>query len=64
MTADQIRTAALKLDPVEREALAEELLLSIAEGDRKRSTAPGSPRDSADTGHFAPISHRRSLSTM
>jgi hypothetical protein len=35
MTTDQIRTAALKLDPVEREALAEELLLSIVESDRE-----------------------------
>jgi putative addiction module component (TIGR02574 family) len=29
MTREQIKTAALKLDPAEREALAEELLLSI-----------------------------------
>ena len=35
MTTDQIRTAALKLDPVDREALAEELLLSIAQADRE-----------------------------
>jgi putative addiction module component (TIGR02574 family) len=35
MTTDQIKTAALKLDPVEREALAQELLLSITEDDRE-----------------------------
>jgi putative addiction module component (TIGR02574 family) len=35
MTTDQIRTAALKLDPVEREALAEELLLSVSDTDRE-----------------------------
>jgi hypothetical protein len=29
LTKDQIKAAALKLDPAEREALAEELLLSI-----------------------------------
>lgn len=29
MTREQIKAAALELDPVEREALAEELLLSI-----------------------------------
>jgi putative addiction module component (TIGR02574 family) len=35
MTSEQIRTAALSLDPVEREALAQELLLSIEESDRE-----------------------------
>ena len=35
LTREQIRTAALQLDPVEREALAEELLLSIGEADRQ-----------------------------
>jgi putative addiction module component (TIGR02574 family) len=35
MTSEQIRDAALKLDPKEREALAEELLLSIGEADRE-----------------------------
>jgi hypothetical protein len=39
MTTDQIRTAALSLDPVEREALAQELLLSIAESDREEIDA-------------------------
>jgi hypothetical protein len=35
LTKDQIRVAALELDPVEREALAEELLLSISDGERE-----------------------------
>jgi hypothetical protein len=34
MTKEQIKTAALELDPVERQALAEEILLSIAGGER------------------------------
>lgn len=34
MTIEQIRSAALQLKPSEREALAEELLMSIAESDR------------------------------
>ena len=34
LTLEQIRTAALQLDPREREALAEELLLSINGADR------------------------------
>ena len=34
LTRDQIRSAALQLDPAEREALAEELLLSIGDADR------------------------------
>jgi putative addiction module component (TIGR02574 family) len=34
-TKDQIKTAALNLDPGEREALAEELLLSIDDADRE-----------------------------
>jgi hypothetical protein len=35
MTKEQIRTAALQLDPADREALAEELLLSIGDADRE-----------------------------
>jgi putative addiction module component (TIGR02574 family) len=35
MTRQQIKSAALKLAPSEREALAEELLLSIADSERK-----------------------------
>ncbi len=35
LTKDQIRNAALELDPIEREALAEELLLSISGGERE-----------------------------
>jgi hypothetical protein len=35
LTKEQIRTAAMELDPVEREALAEELMLSVGEGDRE-----------------------------
>jgi len=34
MTSEQIKSAALQLEPAEREALAEELLMSIAEEDR------------------------------
>jgi hypothetical protein len=34
LTKEQIRTAAMELDAVEREALAEELLLSISGEDR------------------------------
>ena len=34
LTAEQIRTAALELQPAEREALAEELLLSISGSER------------------------------
>jgi Putative addiction module component len=34
LTREQIKTAALELDPVEREALAEEILLSIADAER------------------------------
>jgi hypothetical protein len=34
MTREQIKLAAMELDPVEREALAEELLLSLSETDR------------------------------
>ena len=34
LTKEQIKTAALELAPAEREALAEELLLSIAESER------------------------------
>jgi putative addiction module component (TIGR02574 family) len=34
LTREQIKTAALQLAPAEREALAEELLLSIDEADR------------------------------
>lgn len=33
LTKDQIMTEALQLDPLEREALAEELLLSLSESD-------------------------------
>ena len=35
MTREQLRAAALALEPVDREALAEELLLSIGEDDRE-----------------------------
>jgi putative addiction module component (TIGR02574 family) len=35
LTRDQIKSAALKLAPAEREALAEELLLSIDDTDRQ-----------------------------
>jgi putative addiction module component (TIGR02574 family) len=35
LTKEQIKTAALQLAPAEREALAEELLLSIGETDRQ-----------------------------
>jgi putative addiction module component (TIGR02574 family) len=34
MTKDQVRAAAMALDPKEREVLAEELLLSISDVDR------------------------------
>lgn len=34
MTREQIRSAAFELDPTDREALAEELLLSIGDADR------------------------------
>ena len=34
LTRDQIKTAALQLAPAEREALAEELLLSLGDADR------------------------------
>ena len=34
LTRDQIKAAALRLAPADREALAEELLLSIDEADR------------------------------
>jgi hypothetical protein len=34
MTREQIRSAAMDLDPAEREALAEELLLSLTDTDR------------------------------
>ncbi|MGD0463311.1 MAG: addiction module protein [Tepidisphaeraceae bacterium] len=35
LSKEQIKTAALQLDPAEREALAEELLLSISDTERK-----------------------------
>jgi putative addiction module component (TIGR02574 family) len=35
LTKEQIKTAAMQLDPAEREALAEELLLSISESERQ-----------------------------
>ena len=34
MTREQIRAEAMSLQPAEREALAEELLLSLTDGDR------------------------------
>jgi putative addiction module component (TIGR02574 family) len=34
LTRDQIKSAALSLAPAEREALAEELLLSVADADQ------------------------------
>lgn len=34
MTPEQIRSAAMDLDPAQREALAEELLLSLTDADR------------------------------
>jgi len=39
LTKEQIRTAALNLDPVDRESLAEELLLSIDESSRREIDA-------------------------
>lgn len=35
LTKDQIRTAAMKLDPADRETLAEELLLSVDSAERE-----------------------------
>jgi hypothetical protein len=35
LTKEQIKTAALELGPAEREALAEELLLSVTEAERE-----------------------------
>jgi putative addiction module component (TIGR02574 family) len=35
LTRDQIKTAAMQLAPAEREALAEELMLSLGEADRE-----------------------------
>jgi putative addiction module component (TIGR02574 family) len=35
MTKEQIKTAALELEPAERESLAEEILLSIGPADRE-----------------------------
>jgi hypothetical protein len=35
LTKSQIKAAALELDPAEREALAEELLLSLSDGERE-----------------------------
>jgi hypothetical protein len=35
LTKQQIKAAALKLDPIEREALAEELLMSISDADSR-----------------------------
>jgi hypothetical protein len=35
LTKEQIKTAALALGPAEREALAEELLLSVTESERE-----------------------------
>jgi hypothetical protein len=35
LSKEQIKTAAMQLDPVDREALAEELLLSIEDGERE-----------------------------
>jgi hypothetical protein len=35
LTKDQIRDAALQLEPTEKQALAEELLLSISDHDRQ-----------------------------
>ena len=39
LSRQQIKDAALRLEPGEREALAEELLLSIQEADRERVDA-------------------------
>jgi putative addiction module component (TIGR02574 family) len=39
LTKDQIKTAAMQLDPAEREALAEELMLSISESERQEIDA-------------------------
>jgi putative addiction module component (TIGR02574 family) len=39
LSKDQIMTEAMKLDPLERETLAEELLLSIGESDRAQIDA-------------------------
>ena len=35
MTKEQIRSAAMQLDPAERESLAEELLLSVSDAERE-----------------------------
>ena len=39
LTKEQLKSAALQLDPAEREALAEELLLSIDGADREEIDA-------------------------
>jgi putative addiction module component (TIGR02574 family) len=39
LTREQIKTAALHLEPGDREALAEELLLSLQEADRQKIDA-------------------------
>lgn len=39
MTREEIRSAALELEPSDREALAEELLLSISDADREKIDA-------------------------
>jgi hypothetical protein len=39
LSKEQIKEAALQLDPTEREALAEELLLSLSESDREEIDA-------------------------
>jgi hypothetical protein len=39
LTKEQIKAAAMELEPMEREALAEELLLSLSEGEREKIDA-------------------------
>lgn len=51
LTKEQIKSAALKLDPSDREALAEELLLSI----------DGAERDEVDSAWLAEARRRDAL---
>lgn len=62
MTLDQLRSAALALDPKQRESLAEELLFSINESDSAKIDAAwlaeARRRDAdlaADRTHLVPI---------
>jgi Putative addiction module component len=59
MTRQQIKLAAMQLEPAEREALAEELLLSVSEADRAEIDAAwlqeAKKRDSAEAPEFSPV---------